>query len=468
MRKTVYLHIGAPKTGTTSLQTFLGKHRSDLARQGFFVPRSDSKIFGHHSLVLSLINDFCSIWYAGWERVTQDSKTVWSDLLMQIDKTECQNIIISSEMFYEITNPQYRSCSQDMGELIKRYLSAYDVRVIAYLRPTEKYLNSIYRQDLQSSPTDLSFAENVRNFKDKRLTHLHQSTAIDFYTSLFGKESIIIKKYDRKMFRDENVIFDFIDTIGIKYSATEESGFIFNENPSIDENYLEFKRALNIGGTREQELNTEISRIFIRASETIKQNTSTELWEEISSIIRNEHKIIKERYGVDLGSDTKLEDTNKPNGSFYEHLTLALAGLIINRTAETHRETAETRQKTAEINRETTEIQRKIDDLQRNAFNNLILPHIRRMTPAVVYPAGAHATWLMQNTILSSANIIACVDRNPKKHDTASFNAPIITPTEIPKYNPGVVFIASPQYGQEILDSLLRTLPSTTEIVFLS
>lgn len=445
MKKTVYLHVGSPKTGTTSLQEFLARNTASLAEQGFFVPPHNIGDSGHHELPLSLIKDICDSWYDGWPKISRRSEVVWGELIERINKSECPNVIISSEMFHDIPNHPY---SQKIGERIKGSLYEYDVRTIAYIRPVDKYINSIYRQDLENRNSFTSLTKSAQYYKEQRLVHLYPSAWLDFYSSLFGKESLTVRKYDRSEFRNGSIIFDFIDTLGIQYPPEKEPDCLLQENLSIQEDHIDIRRALNTEGTNRQSINTQISNVFTRISDILNEKApSADLLSEISSEILNEHAIIKERYGVDLGSNINLESTKKQNRDFSEYLQLGLTGLVINQIGE---------------------VDRKIDDLARTTFNTLIMPHVRKATPAIIYPAGAHAAWLMQNTILPSANIVACVDRNPGKHDKTRFNAPIITPDDISRYAPGVVFIASPRFGEEILESLLKTLPATTEIVFLS
>jgi hypothetical protein len=43
---TVYLHIGMPKTGSTSLQKFLFANRIQLLEEGYLYPITDTKKIG--------------------------------------------------------------------------------------------------------------------------------------------------------------------------------------------------------------------------------------------------------------------------------------------------------------------------------------------------------------------------------------------------------------------------------------
>jgi len=449
MKKTVYLHVGSSKTGTSSLQGFLAKNTASLAERGFFVPPHTTDVPGHHELPLSLIKDIYNTWYDAWPNISRKSKVVWDELVEQIDKSEHPNTIISSEIFHDIPNAIYSPHQKKAGELIKNSLHKHNVYVIAYIRPIDDYIKSAYRQYLKNGPLSDSMAQTVQSYKRQHQVHLYPSTWLDFYASLFGKDSLIVRKYDCNAFRNNNIIFDFIDTLGIKYPPEDEEHFFIKENPNIQEDHVSFRRALNTESSSKRSTNIKITNVFTKTASILNEADEfpAEFSTEISSIILNEHATIKERYGIDLGSEIELKPIKAPNRDFPEHLKLGLTGLVINQIGE---------------------VERKIDDLARATFNIQLMPHVRKATPALVYPPGAHANWLMQNTILASANIVAWVDRNPDKHGETHFAAPIIAPDDISRYAPGVVFITSPRFGQEIFESLLNTLPASTEIVFLS
>lgn len=446
MKKTIYLHIGSPKTGSKSLQIFLARNTTSLADQGFFVPPYRIGEIGHRELPLSLLKDN-NIWYNGRPEICRKHEIVWDELIKRIDESQCPNVIISCEAFHDIT--YHSHISEKIGNIIKERLKKYKIAVIAYIRPIDKYLSSIYRQDLKTHNSFESLTQFTQHCKERQSAHLYPSVWLDFYAALFGKNSIIVRKYDYKKFRNNNIVLDFIDALGIKYPPEEEKNFFLDENPSLQEDHVSFRRALNSEGTNKKIINEKISGVFTKTASILNEADEfpAEFSTEISSIILNEHATIKERYGIDLGSEIELKPIKAPNRDFPEHLKLGLTGLVINQIGE---------------------VERKIDDLARATFNIQLMPHVRKATPALVYPPGAHANWLMQNTILASANIVAWVDRNPDKHGETHFAAPIIAPDDISRYAPGVVFITSPRFGQEIFESLLNTLPASTEIVFLS
>ena len=56
-RRTIFVHIGTHKTGTTSIQHFLVHNADDLQRGGILVPAAGRHLFGHHHVAWELRND---------------------------------------------------------------------------------------------------------------------------------------------------------------------------------------------------------------------------------------------------------------------------------------------------------------------------------------------------------------------------------------------------------------------------
>ena len=52
MKKTIYLHIGHPKTASSSLQHFLSKNREALEKEGYIYPLFSRHMANHHFLFL--------------------------------------------------------------------------------------------------------------------------------------------------------------------------------------------------------------------------------------------------------------------------------------------------------------------------------------------------------------------------------------------------------------------------------
>ncbi|WP_118135405.1 hypothetical protein [Oceanicella sp. SM1341] len=144
-RRRVVLHIGAPKTGTTTLQTALATNRRLLAREGVIYPRAGCLSHGagvaQHLLALSLRPEYPAF-IGPSDRLPAEK--VWPALLAEIDRAGPGSILLSSEAFFQL----------DTGAVarVAEYLSGHDVHVVAMERNPLQRLRSRYIQSVKAPP----------------------------------------------------------------------------------------------------------------------------------------------------------------------------------------------------------------------------------------------------------------------------------------------------------------------------
>jgi hypothetical protein len=102
---TLYLHIGTPKTGTTSLQSFLDTNRSALSYKGYLVPHS-LKFPNHIGLAVASHENFRNDGLchsldihseAQWRHFAESE---WDKFHKDAASRRENHIILSSEVFY--------------------------------------------------------------------------------------------------------------------------------------------------------------------------------------------------------------------------------------------------------------------------------------------------------------------------------------------------------------------------------
>ncbi|MFK5950148.1 MAG: hypothetical protein QM500_15395 [Methylococcales bacterium] len=99
MKKTIYLHVGYHKTGTTYIQAALMQNVAELARKGILYYQ-DSKYakewFSNHTLALSIRQSPHEI-----INITEPPDQVWSRFLHDVRSFRGKCILVSSEVFIE-------------------------------------------------------------------------------------------------------------------------------------------------------------------------------------------------------------------------------------------------------------------------------------------------------------------------------------------------------------------------------
>ncbi|MHA6263208.1 hypothetical protein ACXYMO_08405 [Arenibacterium sp. CAU 1754] len=144
------LHIGQPKTGTTSLQHLLHTQSDHLAKAGVLYPKTAEDWEQHSVLIPHLTRvkthtadcHFPPHWPGG--SVPETSRLFWQSVREQMRDLRPELVILSGEGFFTIKKPaQLRR----MSDLLTRKTS--EVSVVAYLRSPVSLYASNYQQSMK-------------------------------------------------------------------------------------------------------------------------------------------------------------------------------------------------------------------------------------------------------------------------------------------------------------------------------
>lgn len=132
----VFLHIGAPKTGTTYLQGLLALNRDALRRDGIWYPESISG--AHHAAVWDL---------RGIPPQRKDAKGVegaWDRLVATANSWDGEAVLVSSELFV-FSDPTQ----------VRRALSAFSgqVHVIYTARDLARQVPAVWQERVKNQET---------------------------------------------------------------------------------------------------------------------------------------------------------------------------------------------------------------------------------------------------------------------------------------------------------------------------
>lgn len=196
---TIYLHIGTPKTGSSSLQTFLFNNRNKLLEKGVLYPKS-GRARGknsHHNLHWSLTKDADSKkTYKDYNPMAGD----WTDLHKEIDELNPKpdKIIISAESFYDLL-------PTENIPLIKKHLKGYKTKIIVCLRNQYEYFRSYYCLRVK-----VGYKNSFRQFILENQAQGDYFQMLSPWSEVFGKENIIVVPYNKN-----GIINDFLQKLNI-------------------------------------------------------------------------------------------------------------------------------------------------------------------------------------------------------------------------------------------------------------
>lgn len=189
----IVLHIGATKTGSSSLQFFLAQHRDALAGAGYCYPeagRGSQDRSAHHNLFYETRtgdqgNDDFARGLGGWP-----------DALAEIDARP-QTGVISSEAFQYATRDQVRRIFQ--------LLSGRAVSIVIYLRRRDLWLQSAWNQRARFGRVGLRF-EDFLGQEGRVLADYAEMLAP--WIDVFGDDSVDVRMYDG-LGSGEGIVDDF-------------------------------------------------------------------------------------------------------------------------------------------------------------------------------------------------------------------------------------------------------------------
>jgi hypothetical protein len=228
-RPSLYLHIGLPKTGTSAIQGLLFDNTEALDSSGYIYPRGtiggDSDFaYAHHNLAR-----------AAFEK---DAQT-WDNFQAEINSLRKKKILVSSETF--------SNCRHiDQLEFIAQYLEPYNTNIVVYLRRQDDFLQALYQTIIVYGDKTMPFDE----FFQAKLEEHDSFRAMDYYflvndlfASVFGKDRIILKVYEKSQLHQRNLLKDFLKTVGF-FTTQDFVLDVKNTNLSFDARRLDTYRRL--------------------------------------------------------------------------------------------------------------------------------------------------------------------------------------------------------------------------------
>lgn len=304
----LYLHIGTEKTGTTSIQRFLKANRELLGRHGILYPAAPGEQ-NHLGLTVAALEDkktgpLRKIFEV---RTREDLRkfrdALNRDLADELKVRPYTKAIMSGE------HCSSRLVSEAEVERLKGMLSPFFDRIfiVVYIRRQDDYLLSTYSTTIKSGRTRPLVVPTGRRVQ----TRYDHWGLISRWARVFGKDSIVCRKYEKPSLKGGDVILDFLDAVQVDQNLPFERPESLNE--SLDANTLEFLRLFNKHVPRfiENELNKARDNVVPLLGE-MSQGPLATLSEEdlkrfMAQFLDSNRQVATEYFGVEAtGSDDPL------------------------------------------------------------------------------------------------------------------------------------------------------------------
>ena len=215
--KTLYLHIGLPKTATTTIQHFLVVNQTVLRNEGWLYPNAGRQYLAHHLLGNFFRPD--PLYWIG----QADPAACYRVLMDEVDGSGCDKVIMSTESLYFTPDPS----------VIPLYFKDFRVVPVVFLRRQDEWLESAYREGRKNAELQISieaYFEHMRPWMDYAAT-------LKKWQAGFPGEKIIVGVFEKGA-KQVSAEQKFLQSVGADIKSTLTS--IASENETLSRDALEF------------------------------------------------------------------------------------------------------------------------------------------------------------------------------------------------------------------------------------
>jgi len=301
--QTIYIHIGMPKTGTSSIQALLYENRDQLLELGYYYP--DSQVFAPLKISSGNAVELYSLLS---ERRYLEVEEMFIKFL-----EKSKDCILSSESLFFLDD--------DISEALFNILDNFNYKFILYIRDFSEYMSSSYAQLIKTSDELREFSECYKQFSEPICKK------IIFYIDKL-KDKLIIRAYDSNI----DVCKDFLSILNIN-SLTDNEKLDSKINISFSNELTEYLRLFNLQMKNITDLDNVVKikgELFVILAEysSIYQSRKRSLFctkqesIEINDIFSPALELIYKEYGIKINTHKKHSYLETPQKAILNNDTI--------------------------------------------------------------------------------------------------------------------------------------------------
>lgn len=247
--KTLYLHIGAPKTGTTSIQHFCYDNRKVLEAAGYCYPEfpypySKNRFrldFKRNGLFLqAMFVDDDGVRHRDREaEILKEGLARLQELFQEYD-----HIILSDEGIWRAAASRRKTIWKELCEEGEK--GGFTIKVVAYVRNQDELLESWWNQTVKhgiSESNALTWEEYLKVYP--KYINLDYYALLKAAAAQLGVENVIVRRFHRDFFKNGSLLDDFLDILGLEMTDAYQIDDQSLKNNKMSENFCEIKRVIN-------------------------------------------------------------------------------------------------------------------------------------------------------------------------------------------------------------------------------
>ena len=203
--KSIVIHIGTEKTGTTSLQRFFALNADILGEAGIWYPTGDKVPYCHHDghfpLAASLF-DKCPDFVPPHKHFGADK--LFAQLLGDFEAREESALLLSCEHFSS------RCSHPKMIQRLRKLLGKYHVRILLWVRPQHELLLSAYSTFLKTGgKKTLEEVSRERWLKTEGIYFNYLRLAQRWW-KVFSEPNVLLRVFQPEAMHEGDLYRDFI------------------------------------------------------------------------------------------------------------------------------------------------------------------------------------------------------------------------------------------------------------------
>lgn len=210
----LFLHIGTEKTGTTTIQEVLFVNKEDLQSQGFHFVQSAGKRNNRKIPSYCMRDDKYDDFFQAQRITTLHQKNTFRKDFFDSFKAEIMSlpkdvhtVIVSSEHLHS------RTTTIEEIENVKGLLGEFfeDIKIICYVREQSATAVSLYSTAIKYGGAS-SLKSMLSQCRPDNIYYNYYSM-LSNWRNVFGAGNLIVRKFDRSNFRNNDLIDDFFGLI---------------------------------------------------------------------------------------------------------------------------------------------------------------------------------------------------------------------------------------------------------------
>lgn len=285
--KTMYLHIGTPKTATTAIQSFCNDNQEVLQSKGYAYPMFPYKYAGvahvrnGHFMIDGVYGNDHKEREAQAEIVFEEGFNKLYELFEKYD-----NIILSDEGMW---NHSFLKKGL-FWERMKREMDKgiFQLKIVVYLRRQDDYLFSWWNQQVKAGGVAVATCDWNELVEKKPAIKLDYYGMLKQIEEQVGEGNIIVRVFDKNNLYGGSIFADFLNAVGLEF--TDE--FVLKKafpNPSLNKNDVEVKRMINMMPGITGPVNSFFRKAVTKHSEVYKDDNSISMFSksEYNAFMKN-------------------------------------------------------------------------------------------------------------------------------------------------------------------------------------